>query len=193
MSAPWSRKNSFVNMSGHSKWSQIKHKKASADAKRALLFSKLGKYITIAVRENGADPNANSGLREAIERARSFNMPSESIRRAIEKASGVEGKKLGAFLFETYGPGGVAILIAGITDNINRTSSETKHKLQEYNCKLAEPGSVTWAFDYLDGKWEPKQNTAIDLGVDSQKSLTTLMDALMDSDDVQNIYINKKE
>lgn len=134
-------------MSGHSRWAQIKHKKASTDAKRGNLFSKLVRAITLAAR-GGADPAMNARLRLAIDRAREANMPADNIERAVKKASSPkESDVLAEVFYEAYGPGGSAILIEGITDNKNRTASEIKHILSTYGGKLAESGAVSWLFD----------------------------------------------
>lgn len=134
-------------MSGHSKWAQIKHKKAATDAKRGNLFSKLSRMITV-VAKKGSDPAMNSSLRMAIEKARGFSLPQSNIERAIKKAEEkIAGEGLEEVLYEAYGPGGSAILIEGITDNKNRTTAEIKHLLSEYDGKLAEKGTVLWLFE----------------------------------------------
>ncbi len=134
-------------MSGHSHFSTIKHKKAITDAKRGNLFSKLTKAISVAAREKGGDPDVNSKLKLAIEQAREANMPSDNIERAIKKGSGELGAgKLEEVLFEAYGPGGIALIIEGITDNKNRTFGEIKQILTQHNSKLANEGSVRWLF-----------------------------------------------
>ncbi|MBI2096950.1 MAG: YebC/PmpR family DNA-binding transcriptional regulator, partial [Candidatus Sungbacteria bacterium] len=112
-------------MSGHSKWAQIKHKKAVVDAKRGNLFSKLARAIAIAAKEGGADPATNAKLQQAVERARSFNLPTENIERALAKAVSQKGAgDLVSVIYEAYGPGGSALVIEGITDNKNRTAAE---------------------------------------------------------------------
>ena len=133
-------------MSGHSHWAGIKHKKGAADAKRSQVFSKLAKEIVIAAKE-GTDPSANPGLRSVIDKARSFNMPSDNITRAIKKGSGEEAKRLAELLLEAYGPGGIAILISAITDNRNRTIGEIKQILGKNQGKLVEGGAVQWLFE----------------------------------------------
>ncbi len=135
-------------MSGHSHFSSIKHKKAITDAKRGKIFSKLAKQISIAVREKGGDPETNSSLRMAIEKAKDFNMPKENIERAIKKGTGdVDGAKLEEFTLEAYGPESIAIIIQGITDNKNRALGEVKQILAKNNGKLANEGSVKWMFE----------------------------------------------
>lgn len=137
-------------MSGHSKWSQIKHKKYLTDAKRGQLFSKLVREVMIAAREGGPNPETNTRLRQAAERARSQGLPKDNIERAIDRASGAgEGAALQEFLYEATAPGGAAIIIEGITDNKNRTLAEIKHLLNEQGSKLAESGSLSWGFDKI--------------------------------------------
>lgn len=134
-------------MSGHSKWAQIKHKKAATDAKKGNLFSKLSRIITVAAKK-GSDPAMNPVLRMAIEKARKFSLPQSNIERAIKKAEEkASGEGLEEVLYEAYGPGGSALLIEGITDSKNRTTAEIKHLLSDYDGKLAEKGTVAWLFE----------------------------------------------
>jgi YebC/PmpR family DNA-binding regulatory protein len=135
-------------MSGHSKWAQIKHKKAATDAKKSANFSKLTALITVAAREKGGDSNTNPKLRMAVEKARSFNMPAENIERAIKKGTGeLEGIIIEELFIEAYGPNGKPILITAVTDSKNRTISEIKHLLGKYEGKMAGSGSVKWMFE----------------------------------------------
>ena len=134
-------------MSGHSHWAGIKHKKGLADIKRGMIFSKFARMISVAAKEGG-DSTTNSKLRIAIEKAREINMPSENIERAIKRGTGeLEGGKLEEFIFEAFGPGKVAIIIEGITDNKNRALSEVKQILNQNGGKLAASGSVQWLFE----------------------------------------------
>jgi len=134
-------------MSGHSKWSKIKRKKASADAARGRIFTKLIREITIAARHGGGDPNANPRLRSAIDEAKTQNMPTENIERAIKRGTGeLEGQTLEEVTYEAYGPCGVAIFIEAVTDNRNRTTSEIRHTLSRHNGSLGNQGSVAWQF-----------------------------------------------
>ena len=181
-------------MSGHSKWAQIKHKKAAVDIRRAKIFGKIARAITLAAREKGKDPQANAALRATIEKAREVNMPQDNIDRAIKKGAGGAGEEsFREFTYEAYGPGGVALVITGITDNNNRTSNEIKHLLGERGGKWANPGSVLWAFEKRGGAWEPKPYSTIELSPQDEEALLKLMDALDDHDDVQDIYANNKE
>ena len=136
-------------MSGHSKWSSIKHKKGAADAKRGKLFTKLTRAIIVAAKEGGPDPASNLALQNAIEKARSYSMPKDNIERAIAKGTG-EGSDADALetvLYEGYGPGGVALLVEALTDNRNRTGSEVRHLFSKHGGNLGEPGSVAYLFD----------------------------------------------
>lgn len=133
-------------MSGHSKWSQIKYKKAIEDAKRAKIFSKISRLITLAAREKGGDPEKNSDLKSAIEKAKAFNMPQDSIERAIKRGTGeIEGGKIESFLIEALGPGNVSILIQVVTDNKNRSLAEIRKIIEDNGGKMVS-GSVIWKF-----------------------------------------------
>ena len=134
-------------MSGHSHARTILHKKTLEDQKRGMVFSKLARMISVAARE-GADPVTNSRLKQALEEAKSFNLPKENIEGAIQRGTGEgEGANLEEVTYEAYGPGGIALIIAEITDNKNRTLSELRQILQKYGGKLAEAGSVKWMFE----------------------------------------------
>ncbi len=136
-------------MSGHSKWSSIKHKKGAADAKRGQLFSKLSKAIIVAAKEGGPDPSGNLALQNAIEKARSYSMPKENIERAISKGSGAEseGTSYETVVYEGYGPEGVAVLVEALTDNRNRTASEVRHLFTKHGGNLGTTGAVAWQFE----------------------------------------------
>lgn len=135
-------------MSGHSKWSSIKHKKGAADAKRGKIFTKLIKEITVAARMGGGDPDGNPRLRTAIAAAKAENMPKENIERAVKKGTGeLEGVSYEETSYEGYGPGGVAVLIECLTDNKNRTVADVKHFFERYGGNLGEPGCVAWMFE----------------------------------------------
>lgn len=135
-------------MSGHSKWSTIKHKKGAADAKRGKMFGKLAKEVTVAARLGGGDPAGNPRLRAAIAAAKAENMPGDNIMRAIRKGTGEGGGAvLEEFFLEGYGPAGVALMVEAVTDNKNRTVSDVRHLLTRYGGNLGEPGCVAWMFD----------------------------------------------
>jgi len=162
-------------MSGHSKWSSIKHRKAAADAKRGQQFTKLARAITVAAREGGGDPDGNPTLATAVQKARDASMPKDNIQRAIDRGTG-EGADAAAIervVFEGYGPGGAAILVEALTDNRNRTSAEVRHAFTKHGGNLGEPGSVAWIFEkrgvvVIDGEryGEDDLIAAIDAGAD---------------------------
>jgi len=134
-------------MSGHSKWASIKHKKGAADAKRGQLFTKLIREITVAAREGGGKPDTNARLRTAIDRARTANMPSDNIEKAIKKGTGeLEGVTYESCIFEAYGPGGAALIVETLTDNKNRTSAEVRNIFSKKGGNMAGSGSVSWMF-----------------------------------------------
>jgi YebC/PmpR family DNA-binding regulatory protein len=136
-------------MSGHSKWHSIKHKKAVVDARRGQQFTKLARAITVAAREGGGDPEGNSGLALAIQKARDASMPKDNIERAIAKGTGelADTEQISTVVYEGYAPGGVALLIEALTDNRNRTGAEIRHAFSKYGGSLGEPGSVAYLFD----------------------------------------------
>ena len=176
-------------MSGHSKWSSIKHKKGAADAKRGQLFTKLARAITVAAREGGGDPDANPSLATAIQKARAESMPKANIERAIDRGTGQGGdaEVVERIQFEGYGPGGAAVLVEALTDNRNRTSAEVRHAFSRHGGSLGEPGSVAWMFEkkgaiQLDGTryGEDDVMAAIDAGAtdvtEDEEVLTVICD-----------------
>lgn len=136
-------------MSGHSKWSSIKHKKGAADAKRGALFTKLSRAIMAAAKEGGADPTANLALQNAVEKARSYSMPKDNIERAIARGAGAEaeGANFETVVYEGYGPEGVAVLVEALTDNRNRTASDVRHLFTRHGGNLGATGAVAWQFE----------------------------------------------
>lgn len=135
-------------MSGHSKWSSIKHKKAATDARRGKIFTKLIKEITVAARMGGGDLEANSRLRTAVQAAKSENMPKDNIERAIKKGTGeLEGVNYEESIYEGYGPGGAAVLIESLTDNKNRTVADIRYIFSKTGGNMGESGCVAWMFD----------------------------------------------
>ncbi|RLB00436.1 MAG: YebC/PmpR family DNA-binding transcriptional regulator [Deltaproteobacteria bacterium] len=158
-------------MSGHNKWSSIKHKKGALDAKRGKIFSKLIKEITVAARLGGGDPEANARLRNAIAAAKAQNMPKDNIERAIKKGTGeLSGTSYEESTYEGYGPGGVAVLVNVLTDNKNRAVADIRHVFSRYNGNLGETGCVMWMF-------EKKGYAEIDKGV-------------VDEDDLYEVALN---
>ena len=134
-------------MSGHSKWSTIKHKKAATDAKRGKIFTRLAKEITVAAREGGGDPEMNVRLRFAIDKAKAGNMPKDNIERAIKRGTGeLEGGELEEAVYEGYAPHGVGVLIEIVTDNRNRAVAEVRHVFNKFGSNMAEAGAVSWQF-----------------------------------------------
>lgn len=166
-------------MSGHSKWATTKHKKAAVDAKKGKVFSKISKELTVAARIGGGDPAGNPRLRLVIENAREANMPSDNIKRAIQKGTGeLPGVTYEETLYEGYGLGGVAILIEIMTDNKNRTVAELRHILNKHGGKPGESGSVSWMFhkkgyiliDKKKADEETVMNLALEAGAEDVKS-----------------------
>src|SRR3954451_24926245 len=136
-------------MSGHSKWSSIKHKKGAADQRRGKLFSKLARALIVASREGGPDPAANLALQNAIEKARSYSMPKENIERAIARGSGTDSDAdtFEQVLYEGYGPSGVAVIVEALTDNRNRTAAEVRAAFSKHDGNLGGSGAVAWLFE----------------------------------------------
>lgn len=159
-------------MSGHSKWSSIKHKKGAADARRGKLFSKLSRAITVAAREGGSDPAANATLATAIQKARDNSMPKDNIERAVQRGAGAgEGEAYETITYEGYGPNGVAVLVEAVTDNRNRTAADVRNIFVRNNGKLGETGSVAWVF-------ERKGTIIVEVGsIDEDELMTVAIDA----------------
>src|SRR3954451_7238845 len=138
-------------MSGHSKWSSIKHKKGAADAKRGKLFSKLSRAIIVAAKEGGPDPAGNLALQNAVEKARAASMPKDNIDRAIAKGAGTDADSAAyeTIVYEGYGPAGVAVIFEELTNNRNRTSAEVRHIFDKNDGNLGTSGAVLWLFERL--------------------------------------------
>lgn len=179
-------------MAGHSHWSQIKRQKTITDAKRSALFSKAIKIIAVAARD-GSDPNFNPKLKTALEKAKEINLPKDNIERAINKGSGKEGgAALEEIFYEAYGPGGVALILAGVTDNKNRASQEIKHILQENGAKMTPPGSVSFLFEKIERGFKPK-NPITSISPEDKEQLRKLFETLDEHEDIQEIYSNLAE
>ena len=133
-------------MAGHSKWKNIRERKGKSDAQRGKIFTKIGREMTVAVKEGGPDPASNSKLRDAIAKARAANVPNDNIQRVIEKASG-DGATYETNTYEGYGPSGVAVIVETMTDNKNRTASDMRHYFDKYGGNLGAEGCVSWSFD----------------------------------------------
>ncbi len=176
-------------MSGHNKWSKIKHKKAATDAARSKVFGKMARLIAIESKKANGD-TSSAGLRAAIDSARGVNMPNDNIDRAVAKGTSSETANLETMTYEMYGPGGTAILIDLVSDNKNRTAAEMRHLLSKIGgYELATPGSAAWAFSALpEGGYEP--NSTVEITESDGEKLEKLMEALDDHDDVQEVYTN---
>lgn len=176
-------------MSGHNKWSQIKHKKEITDAKKSKIYSKLVRYIAVEAKLSGGKDSP--GLRSAIEKAKKVNMPYENIERAIKKAS-EPGTSMESITYEAYGPGGVGIIIETLTDSKNRTAQDVKHILSENGTAFAGIGSVVWAFKKEitpEGLvWTP--TTTVLVSAEDMPLLEKLVEDLENNDDVQDVYTN---
>src|SRR5438067_17203 len=171
-------------MAGHSKWAQIKHKKAVTDARRGAEFTKLARAIQVAGRDGGGDPAGNASLANAIQKAKDAGMPKQNIERAIAKGTGADtdAAAIETVVYEGYGPGGVAILVEALTDNRNRTGSEIRHIFSRTGGNLGEPGSVAWQF-------EKKGIVVVDADRASEDDLMVAIDA--GAEDVgqdENVY-----
>lgn len=174
-------------MSGHNKWSQIKHKKAITDGKKSKVFGKFAHLIALESKKAGGDTSA-PGLRVVIERARKENMTSDAIDRAVKKGAGGDAGNMEAVLYEAYGPGGCAILIEGLTDSKNRTVAEIKHIFSKRELSLAGQGAAVWAFTKTAEGYEPQ--TAVTLSDEDGQALAELLEELDEHADVQEVYTN---
>jgi len=173
-------------MAGHSKWKQIKEKKAKTDAKKSQVFSKYAKLITSEAKKAGGDLSS-PGLKAVVERARSENMPSDNIERAIKKATEVKAA-METITYEAYGPGGVAMIIEALTDNRNKAAQEIKFILSEHGANLAGIGAASWAFEKKGVEWIPQTTTT--LSDDDLSKLEKLVEALETNDEVQAVFTN---
>ena len=172
-------------MSGHSKWSQIKHRKEITDQKKGQIFSKLAKKISIAALE-GADPSANYKLQSVIEEARTMNMPKENIERAIKRASDKDTAAFNKIIVQAMGPAGIAIVVEGATDNKNRAINEIKHTLAENGFKMVPENSLNWMFgpNWIAHTQLEVNDTAV------QQKLDKLFEELSSNADVENVHTN---
>jgi YebC/PmpR family DNA-binding regulatory protein len=179
-------------MSGHSKWHSIKHKKAAADAKRGKIFTSLIKEITVAARTGGGDPDGNPRLRTAVAAAKAVNMPSENIKRAIQKGTGeLPGQTYEDAIYEGFGPGGVAVLVEAVTDNRNRTVSEIRHVFSKHGGNLGQAGCVAHLFQKkgLITVEKSKANEDTLMGI----ALEAGADDMIDVGEVFEIYTSPKD
>ena len=183
-------------MSGHSKWSSIKHKKGVTDARRGKVFSKLIKEITVAARTGGGDPSGNPRLRTAILAAKSENMPKDNIERAIKKGTGeLEGVNYEESIYEGYGPGGAAVLIESVTDNKNRAVADIRHIFSKCGGNLGENGCVSWMFDskgYIEVEKkavdeDKLMETAIEAGAEDVREDNNSFEIITEPDDFEAV------
>jgi YebC/PmpR family DNA-binding regulatory protein len=172
-------------MSGHNKWSKIKHKKAAGDAAKSRVFSKHAALIAMESRKAGGNLSS-PGLAAVIERAKKDSMPKENIDRAVAKGSGAGGAALEEVVFEGYGPGGVAMIITAVTDNNNRTAPEIRHIFSKAGYQLGTPGSAMWAFTKTDEGYVPQN--PMELNDTDGAKLAELIESLEEQDDVQDVY-----
>ncbi len=174
-------------MSGHNKWSKIKHKKAATDAAKSKIFGKMARLITVESKK--ADGNTSSpGLAAAIDRAKAVSMPKDNIDRAVAKGTSADATTMEEVVYETYGPAGVAIVIDALTDNRNRTAAEMKHLLSKNGYELAAQGSASWAFSKNFDGYEP--NTIVEISDEDGAKLESLLEQLDEQEDVQEVYTN---
>lgn len=176
-------------MSGHNKWSKIKNKKAGTDAAKSKIFSKMTRLIGTASKQVKGDVSSPV-LRAAIEKAREYNMPADNIERAVKKGSGSEAQAMEAITYESYGPGGSALIIEALTENRNKAAQEMKFILSKHGFQLATPGSAAWTF-----KREPTTNdlqptTTVKLSEEDSQKLEKLIEELEENDEVQEVYTN---
>jgi YebC/PmpR family DNA-binding regulatory protein len=174
-------------MSGHNKWSKIKHKKAATDAQKSKIFSKYSKLIALEAKKAHGDINS-PGLKAVIDRAKKDNMPSDNIDRAVKKASDPDTASMEELVYEAYGPSGVAIVITGLTDNRNRMAAEMKHILSKNGASLAAQGAAIWAFNKEEGQY--KATVTVSLSDDDLEKLSALIETLEENDDVQDVFTN---
>lgn len=172
-------------MSGHNKWSKIKHKKAATDAKKGKIFSKHSALITMEVKKAGGNVDS-ANVVAAVERAKRDSMPKENIERALAKGSGSGADALQEVVFEGYGPGGVAILIKAVTDNNNRTAPEIRHIFSKAGQELGAPGSAMWAFKKTDDGYVP--TSPMELDDATGEKLADFIEAIEEQDDVTDVF-----
>jgi|SRR3989344_993933 len=176
-------------MSGHNKWSKVKHKKAAEDAKKSKIFSMHARLITLEAKKSGGNVSSPN-LKNAIDRARAVNMPAENIERAIKRALGSDAATLEEVVYEAYGPGGTAFIIQGVTDNKNRTSAEIKHLLSEHETSLSSPGAALWAFEKKGDGYAPRE--FLELSDEAKEKTEALLEELEGHDDVRAVFTNAR-
>ena len=173
-------------MSGHNKWSKIKHKKAASDAQKSKIFGKVGRLITVESKKSGGIESP--GLRAVIEKAKAVNMPKDAIERAVKKGAGSDASQMESITYEAYGPGGVALIIEALTDNRNKAAAEIKHILSKQGLSLAGMGAATWAFEKEGSEWTPK--TTVEISEEDGQKLEQIIEELEENDEVQEVFTN---
>jgi len=177
-------------MAGHSKWANIKHKKAIVDAKRGKVFTKMSKLISVAVKEAGGDPT-HPNVIAAVEKAKKYDVPKDNIERAIKKGSDKNADAMEQITYEGYGPGGVGFIVEVVTDNRNRSGQEVKHAFSKAGYAMGVPGSVSWGFSKnTELEWEPNPGTEIPVSEEDEAKVEALIDVLEELDDVTDVYVN---
>jgi YebC/PmpR family DNA-binding regulatory protein len=177
-------------MSGHNKWSKIKHKKAATDSAKSKVFSKFSKLIQVAVKAANGDSNSASVV-SVVESAKKENVPKDVIDRAVKKASSSDSADLHEVMYEGFGPGGVGMLIKAVTDNTNRTVTEVKTIYTKNGGSFAASGAVSWGFSMDENRdWVANEGTELTLSEDDEEKLEKIIDLLEESDDITDIYHN---
>ncbi|HUO56495.1 MAG TPA: YebC/PmpR family DNA-binding transcriptional regulator [Candidatus Paceibacterota bacterium] len=174
-------------MAGHNKWAQIKRQKGAADAAKGRLWGKYAKRIAVESKLVGGDVNSPT-LRAIIEKAKKDNMPKDNIERAVAKGISNDSNAMESVTYESYGPGGAAIVVSALTDNKNRTTQEIKHVLSKNNLALAASGSALWAFEKTSEGYAPK--TTVPLSPSDNELLMKILDEIDNHDDVEDVYTN---
>lgn len=179
-------------MAGHSKWHNIKHKKAIVDAKRGKVFTKFSKQISVAVKEAGGDVD-HPNVQAAIEKAKKHSVPKDNIERAINKGKDTNSAAMEEVIYEGYGPGGVGFIVEAITDNRNRTGQEVRHTFSKAGYGMGVPGSVAWAFSKnTDGEWEANADMQLELDEDTAVKVDEFTQTLEELDDTTAVITNAK-
>ncbi len=174
-------------MSGHNKWSKIKRQKEGTDAAKSKIFGKMGALIASESRRAKGDTSSPS-LRAAIEKAQGYNMPKDTIDRAVKKGLGADAETMDAITYEAYGPGGSALIIEALTTNRNKAAQEVKHALALHGFELATPGSATWAFKREHHEWIPTMT--IPLSPEDETILEKVINDLEENEEIQEVYTN---
>ena len=174
-------------MSGHNKFSKIKHKKAASDAAKSKVFSRMAKLIIMESKKANGDVSS-PGLAAAIEQAKKENVPKDTIDRAVKKGTDADTASMDPVTYEAYGPGGSAIIIEALTDNKNRAAAEIRHILANHGLQLAAQGAASWAFTKEGASWTPTQTTPV--GDEDKEKLQKLIDEFMENEDVQDVFTN---